>query len=372
MSLNSPCAGYRVRIERLIQLKAKLLIAASISICWMVGIAQAETLNHRITRAFEAGALPGLHSTIVDLKGERLSEVYFDGIDQSWGTPLGKVEHGPDTLHDLRSVTKSIVGLLYGIALDEGKVPAPEEPLLDQFPQYADLKDGSSRESITIEHALTMKMGMQWNENLPYTNPKNSEIAMERSKDRYRYVLDRPMEIEPGKKWTYSGGAVAILAKLIKDGTGMPIDEYAERKLFEPLGIKKFHWIRSWDKVPSAASGLRLTAPDLAKIGALVSNSGKFNGQQIVPADWLERSFKPRAETGFGLQYGYLWYMSGLPEQRIYVALGNGGQRLTVQPSFDFVVTSFAGNYNKPYGWQSSYKVIADYAVPAVMRELKK
>ena len=372
MSLNSPCADYLVRIDRLAKKPASLLIATGIMLCWAAGLAKAESLDHRITRAFEAGALPGLPSTIVDFRGERLAEVYFNGTDQNWGVPLGEVEHGPDTLHDLRSVTKSIVGLLYGIALDEGKVPAPEEPLLAQFPQYADLKDGSARESITIEHALMMKMGMEWNEDLPYTDPKNSEIAMERSLDRYRYVLDRPMEVEPGQKWTYSGGAVAILAKLIKDGTGMPIDEYAKRKLFDPLGITQFHWTRSWDKNPSAASGLRLTAPGLAKIGAMISDGGKSDGQQIVPAEWLKRSFEPRSDTGFGLQYGYLWYISGLPEKRIYVALGLGGQRLTVQPGFDFVVTSFAGNYNKPDGWQTSYKVIADYAVPAVMRELKK
>ena len=110
-----------------------------------------------------------------------------------------------------------------------------------------------------------MKMGTEWNEDLPYSDPKNSEIAMEYAEDRYRFVLDRPMVNEPGDWWTYHGGAVAVIAKLIADGVGMPIDKYAEQKLFKPLGISEFEWVRGADDVPSAASGLRLTIHDLAK-----------------------------------------------------------------------------------------------------------
>ncbi|MEO0914315.1 MAG: serine hydrolase, partial [Pseudomonadota bacterium] len=151
----------RISIWRAASLLAGLVAAA------MSSSAGANPLEDKIIAAFEAGELPGLHSTKIDLGGETLAEVYVAGEDEAWGRPLGLRQHGPDTLHDLRSVTKSIVGLLYGIAWVEGKVPAVEQPLLAQFPDYADLADGSGREEILIEHALKMRMGLEWNENLP-------------------------------------------------------------------------------------------------------------------------------------------------------------------------------------------------------------
>ena len=127
--------------------------------------------------------------------------------------PLGSVTFGPDTLHDLRSVTKSIVGLLYGIALDRGLVPSPDAPLLAQFPEYPDLAADPQRAHLTVMNALNMTLGMEWDEQLPYADPTNSEIAMERVPDRYRFILDRPFVAVPGERWIYSGGAVALLGQ---------------------------------------------------------------------------------------------------------------------------------------------------------------
>ena len=90
--------------------------------------------------------------------GRTLFEWYGEGEDQNWGRPLGKVKFGPTVLHDLRSVTKSMVGMLYGIALADGKVPPPEARLYDQFPQYADLAREPGRERLTVAHVL----GMTW------------------------------------------------------------------------------------------------------------------------------------------------------------------------------------------------------------------
>lgn len=325
-----------------------------------------------LKQAVDDGSLNGLHSTIADFQGERLVEVYFNGKDERWGVQLGKVEHGPDTLHDLRSVTKSIVGLLYGIALSQDKVPGLDEQLLAQFPQYSDLKDGGDREKILVRHALTMKMGMKWNEDLPYTDPRNSEVAMEYAKDRYRYALEQPMEIEPGKKWTYSGGAVALIGKLIADGAGASIDQFAKENLFDPLGIKQFKWEAGADGIPSSASGLRLTARGLAKIGAMISNGGLFDGKQIVPKDWLDQSFVSRATVGGGVRYGFLWYIFGNEEKPVIFGAGNGGQRLTVQPSIELVVVSFCGLYNEPNAWQTSVKVMSDHVIPVVRKRLAK
>lgn len=345
-----------------LSLVAGLLMTAGQIIA--AGYALADTLDQKLRAGFSKGELPGLHGAVVDLGDRRLAEVYFPGKDERWGSPLGDRQHGPDTLHDLRSVTKSVVGLLYGIALAEGKVPAPSEPLYAQFPNYPDLMGEHGRDRILVAHALSMQMGLEWNEDLPYSDPRNSEIRMEHASDRYRYVLEQPIREAPGQSWIYSGGAVALLGGLIENGTGMSLDAYARHALFEPLGISHFEWVRGADGIPSAASGLRLTLRDMAKIGHLVALDGAYDGKQIVPKAWIEESMIPRADVDEGFRYGYLWYVAGRPEAPLVIAVGNGGQRLTVQPDHDFVVAAFGGRYNDPLGWQTSLKVTLDYAVP--------
>ncbi|MEM9426059.1 MAG: serine hydrolase [Pseudomonadota bacterium] len=331
------------------------------------GILAAETMEETLTHAFDAGELPGLHAVVATQNDELVGEAYFAGEDERWGQSIGVVEHGPDTLHDVRSVTKSIVGLLYGIALEEGLVPGLDAPLLEQFPDHADLKDGTACEDITIRDTLTLQMGTEWDESLPYTDPRNSEIAMELAEDRYRFVLERPMVTKPGTEWSYSGGAVALIGKLIADGSGMPLDQFAESRLFAPLGIDSFEWIRGSDGVPSAASGLRLTARDLAKIGQLVANDGAYEGTQVIPKDWLAASFVPAADIEEGFSYGFLWYLAkGLSGDTIVIGIGNGGQRLTVQPKTGLVVVSLAGRYNDWSAWQLGVDVLVNHAVPAV------
>ncbi len=327
--------------------------------------ALANDLEEALQQAFDAGDLKGLHSVLVRQNGETLAEIYFNGEDQRWGAPIGVRAHGPDTLHDMRSVSKSIVGLLYGIALSDGLVPAPDAPVLAQFPEYDDLAS-PGRDSITVGNTLSMQMGIRWNETLPYTNPRNSEIAMERAPDRYRYVLERPLKGKPGRDWVYNGGATAILAGIISRGAGMPIDAYARKHLFAPLGISRFEWVKGGDGVPAAASGLRLSTRDLAKIGEMVAAGGVYGGRQIVPASWLQTIFTPRAKAG-DLRYGYQWWLAphGSPPTWV-AALGNGGQRLSVNPGLGLVIAINAGNYNQPDDWKTPVSVIVDYVVPAL------
>ena len=162
---------------------------------------------------------------------------------KGWGAPLGTVTFGPTVLHDLRSVTKSLVGMLYGIALADGKVPPPEARLYDQFPEYPDLASQPGRDRITVAHALSMTMGTEWDEmTFPYSDPRNSENAMEAAPDRYRYILSLPIVGEPGVKWTYCGGATALLGRLIAKGTGEKLTDYARRVLFDPLGLGPVEW----------------------------------------------------------------------------------------------------------------------------------
>lgn len=334
-----------------------------------------------ITKAFSAGELKSLHAALVILNGETLAEVYFEGVDEQRGRQLGVVQNGPNTLHDIRSVTKSLVALLYGIALADGEVAGPEAPLLAQFPEYADLVGDPRRDRITIGDALAMKMGTAWNETLPYTDPLNSETAMDESADPDRFALDRPMVTEPGAEWTYNGGAAALIGRLIEDGTGMALDDYARDKLFEPLGIERWDWARRQDGKPSAASGLRLTARDLAKIGQLVADHGKFAGRQVVPSGWFDAVFTPRT-TLVGVRYGYFWWLANSKNPRGWIgdlghqlpgteawpawvgAIGNGGQRLSIQPDIGLIVVTFAGDYNDPDDWEMPVRLTEEYVAP--------
>src|SRR5262249_23086267 len=147
--------------------------------------------------------------------------------------PLGTIRFDQETLHDLRSVTKSVVGLLYGIALATKRVPPPDAQLLDHFPEYPDLARDSVRQSLTVQHALTMTLGIEWDElTIPYSDMRNSEVAMNHAADRYRYVLERPIATQPGENWSYNGGATALLAGLISKGTGQSLQQFAQEALF--------------------------------------------------------------------------------------------------------------------------------------------
>lgn len=324
-------------------------------------------LQAKLKAAFAAGELAGLHSVLI-MRGDAIfAEAHFPGDDQRWGERLGTRAHGADSLHDLRSVTKSVVGLLYGVALRDGLVPPLEAPLLDAFPEYADLAADADRRAILVRHALSMSMGAEWNEDLPYSDPRNSEIAMELASDRYRFVLDRPMVAEPGGRWIYNGGATAAIARLIERGAGMPLDAYAEKALFGPLGISDFDWVRGADGVPSAASGLRLNIHDLAKIGRLVLNRGRLGDAQIVPEDWIAAALAPHADVPSGLRYGYFWWLSPSGPGPVWAAgFGNGGQRLQLYPNSGMLIAVFAGNYNDPEAWRLPVKIILEFLVPTL------
>jgi CubicO group peptidase (beta-lactamase class C family) len=260
-----------------------------------------------------------------------------------------------DTLHDIRSVSKSVVSMLFGIARGDGAVPNLDTPVLEYFPELADLRT-PERLQITVRNALTMTTGLHWDERTyPYTDRRNSEIAMEFAPDIYRHTLTQTIDTPPGTHFNYSGGDVALIGAIVARETKMPLETFARQRLFGPLGIAQFEWSKRGD-IPRAQSGLRLTTPDLAKLGQLMLNGGRWNGVQIVPQDWVIESTSPHIavepDPECGTKYGYFWWLEAgcetQPHTPGFVGVGNGGQRLWVVPSRKLVVALTAGLYDDP------------------------
>ncbi|MCR6672801.1 serine hydrolase [Devosia ginsengisoli] len=312
-------------------------------------------IAEKLDAMVSGGTLGAIHAIAVCRHGRLVLERYFTGNDQQIAVgDLGPITFTGERLHDLRSVTKSTVGLLYGIALDRGLVPGLDAPIIDSFPEYPDLVADPARRRLTVAHALDMTLGLEWDESLPYTDPRNSEIAMEFAPDRYRFTLDRPIVAAPGERWIYSGGAVALLGALIERGSGQRLTAFAKENLFAPLGITSFEWFAGMDGNYSAAAGLRLGALDLLRIGAMLADGGRYDGRAVVPSAWLAQSWTPRATTSWGQAYGYLWYLDtpappAFPDGTPGIAgFGNGGQRLFVLPEAGLACVVLAGLYDTP------------------------
>lgn len=330
----------------------------------------ADGFADKLDQAIADGALSSLHGVVILADGKLVLERYLAGNDESWGRPLGRVDFAAETIHDLRSVSKSIVALLYGIALKLGQVPAPDASLVAQFPDYPDLARDPELAKRRIFHVLTMTLGQAWNEDLPYTDPRNCEIAMEMAPDRYRFILERPALAEPGTGWTYTGGASALLGRFIERGSGLSLLDFARRHLFDPLGIAAVEWIAGADGTYSAASGLRLRPRDLAKIGHCVLKDGRWDGEQIIPADWLAQAFTPRVTCFDDIGYGYQWYLKDSTDRNgpRRFAMGNGGQRLILIPERGLAIAILCGQYNHPDQWQTPAAIMLEHVLPALAK----
>jgi len=314
----------------------------------------------KLDQFVQSGRVSNIHGIIVARRGRIALERYYEGDDQvrdeNGRLRTERVAFSAERGHDIRSITKSIVGLLYGIAREDGKVPPLDAPLLAQFPQYTDLPDMAQRRGWTIRHALTMTLGTEWNEDISYEDPRNGQTAMENAPDRVRYVLEQPIVAVAGERWIYNGGATTLIGRIIEKGVGVPIHDYARRVLFDPLGIGPTEWraVRGREGETIFASGLAMRPRDLARVGQMVLDGGKVGERQIVPAAWLDDSFKPAARITDRRHYGYQWYagytpfesLEGPRRARYAGGIGNGGQRLVVFPDDEIVVVISAGNYN--------------------------
>lgn len=337
------------------------------------GTMPAEKINEAKINALAAeigkGTFPNIHSLLISRNDKLVFERYWPGPDEHWGIPIGSVPHSKDSLHDLRSVSKTIVAACVGIAISQGKIKNVNQKVLEFFPQYA-AQDTGLKSTLTVEHLLTMSSGFVWNEDVPYDNPLNSEIRMIASPDPVGYVLSQPMEAPPGQVWKYNGGTTQLLAAIIEKTTGKRLDRFAQEYLFAPLGITDFEWMKyPGTEIPAAASGLRLRSRDMLKFGQMYNNDGKWNGKQIVPEQWVKTSFESHVKTNSGA-YGYqLWIFEDTVNNkpvRAVACVGNGDQRIFFNKEKKMVVVITAGNYNKWNIKENSVAIMRKYVAPSI------
>ena len=249
--------------------------------------------------------------------------------------------HGTD-LHTMQSVSKTATSVIIGIAMTRGDFKAGlDTPVLSYF-DVSKVKNVDERKRrMTLQHVLTMTTGLDWVEDVPYDDPRSDSSLMEATDDWVRYVIDKPMEHEPGSVFTYSSGATELLAYIFEKETGQDIDAYGEKYLFAPLGIRH-HWKRTYLGVVDTEGGLYLNGADLAKIGYLYLNDGVWDGRRLISEAWIRQSLTPAIDSGWqGLKYGLQWWLQPLEDGKEYVwhAIGIGGQRLMVFPSQQLIAT---------------------------------
>jgi CubicO group peptidase (beta-lactamase class C family) len=300
----------------------------------------------RMTDRLAASA--NVHAVLVARAGKLVFERYLTGSDEINDRPIANADFDADTLHDMKSVSKSVASLALGIAIDRGLIAGVDQPIFSFFPELSDLRS-PEKDRILLSHALTMSMGLKWVEATPSTgNFDNDESRMHMARDPCRYVLGLPLVAPAGQDFFYNTGALTLVSAIIRKAVGKPLDEFAREALFEPLGITRFEWTRVKGDT-DAGGGLRLRPRDMVKIGQLVLAGGRWDDRQIVSKAWIDVSTRPRLEATGPYFYSYLWWLGrslhGGREIHWDAALGRGGQSIRIVPELDLVVAVTAGYY---------------------------
>lgn len=278
-------------------------------------------------------------AAIFDYIAEEEIEIHSILIVRNGYLVLEAYGHGYDAAHQhiLYSVTKSVASAMIGIAIEEGYIENVEQPILEFFPDRTFENTDDAKRAISIEDVLTMRAGIDWRLMLRY--------QMSTEPDWTQFVLDRPMIAEPGTEFLYNDGTAFALSAVLQYATGVTTIDFADKHLFQPLGITDFTWETSTQGFANTSWGLHLTPRDMAKFGYLYLHRGEWDGRQIVPDDWVNVSTQPhvdlRAASDPSLEpddeaYGYMWWI--YPRYGYYAAQGLEGQQIWVLPDYNLVV----------------------------------
>ncbi|MFZ4930056.1 serine hydrolase domain-containing protein [Chryseobacterium sp. Mn2064] len=285
-------------------------------------------------------------------------------------------QSGRDSLQDTRSVGKSFASALTGIAIQEGYLKSEDQNLkafynLKSYQHYSSKKD-----SVTLKSLLTMSSGFEGNDQ-DSDSPGNEE-NMYPTDNWVKFTLNLPMtENKIGKTWNYFTAGVVLTGDILDQSVPKGLKDYADRKLFQLLGISTYKWQFTPQQKPSLAGGLRMKALDFAKFGQLYKNNGVWNGKSIINTAWIDKSFSNYFTENTDFEgYGYLFwrkvYQVGNQQYETYQCSGNGGNKIIVFKDIPVVIVITAKAYNKPYAHPQADKIVQDYLLPAILMSNQK
>ncbi len=269
-----------------------------------------------------------------------------------------------NSIHDIRSAGKSVTALLLGIAIKDGLIKDLHQNIYSFFPKATYPSVNMDFKNITLRHLLDMSSGLDADSDIPQS--MGHAVNWIAKDDWKEYLLSVPLTSEPGKNWIYADINPLLISMVIEEVTGMSLREYARKKLFDPLGIKQFYWYTNASNQTGAAGNLYLSTLDLAKLGVLVLNNGKWNNAQIIDPSYIEKlsdeAFDISGNNPFADAYGMFWYKSSRffnGEKRNYLfASGLGGNHLIVVPESKIVIALTSSAYGQGYGHGRSYNIM--------------
>ena len=298
-----------------------------------------------------------IHSVLLIKTGKLVLEEYFYGYNR-------------DTSHFLASVSKSITSILIGIAIDQKIASDVETKAYEFFPEYTGTKWIDQKYPITLQHVLTMSAGLDWEANkYSRRDPRHTTYKMYESGDPIGFILDRDVSESPGKKFDYNSGLTILLGGVIKNTSGLYIDDFSGQYLFSPMGISDYHWDKFEDGNIQTDGGLHLRPRDMAKIGYMIMKNGKWKDRQIVSREWVAESTKRHIDA-LGIGYGYQWWIgkTKINNQSIKVlfASGHGGQKIFIIPELDLVAVFTSRVFNSK-GHSGPEGFLLKYIIPSIM-----
>ncbi len=313
-------------------------------------------LNKKIAQSY----FKDITSVVIIKEGKLVLEEYFNGADRN-------------TLHDTRSVGKTLASTMIGIAIGEGFLKDEDQTLVDFYDLNTYENYSTKKEKVSIKNLLTMSSGFEGSDKNP-DSPGNEE-NMYPTSDWVKFGLDLPMDKSKtiGKDWDYFTAGAVILGDIINKSVPNGLEKYADAKLFKPLGITNYKWQYTPSNVPNTAGGFQMNSLDNARYGQLYLNNGVYNEQQLVPASWIKSSLTkqleiPEIDNEF---YGYLLWnktynVKDTPYETFY-ASGNGGNKIMIFNDLDVVIIITATAYGQPYMHHQADEIIEQYLLPAIL-----
>jgi len=306
----------------------------------------------------EEGIFKKLNGIAVLEHGSLLIEEYFN-------------DENRESLHDPRSVGKTFASTLTGIAIADGYIKN-EDQTLDQCYDFGKYQNPDlAKNKTTIRELLTMSAGFDGNDEDP--NSPGNEENMYPTANWVDFTLDLPFRKSLQRQWHYFTAGVVVLGDLLDKQVQGGLESYANKRLFVPLGIRKYRWEHTPQGVPNTAGGIRMNALDFAKYGQLYKNGGYWNGKQILPQAWVQKSLSkqlmiPEREKEY---YGYLFWNKcfhvGSKGYEAYYCAGNGGNYIIIMNDIPYVIVITASAYGQAYAHKQVDRIVSEFLLPALL-----